>query len=332
MALSRYPITLSGHLFRRQAMKGSTTGRFSRLFARLDLAARIIAREVNRAGLADVLGAAGATNVQGEDVQKLDQIGNQVFLDALSDTGLVAAVASEEMELPYVYADAPDGHYVLCFDPVDGSSNIDVDVTIGSIFSVMRVDPEVEPGHPAQFLRAGTDIVAAGYVVYGPSTMFVYADDVSVDGFTLERSIGAFFLTHPDIRIPAESNVYSVNEANTPRWTAPVQDMVARLRAGAGPEQPNSARYVGSLVADVHRTLLKGGLYLYPGEVKKPHGKLRLLYEAAPLAYVIERAGGRATDGTTRILDKVPHRLHERTPLFIGSAGPVAAIERALGG
>ncbi len=327
---SRYPLTLSGHLFRRQAMKGSTTGRFSRLFARLDLAARIIAREVNRAGLAGVLGAAGATNVQGEDVQKLDEIGNQVFLDALTNTGLVTAVASEEMENPYVFTDAPDGPYVMCFDPVDGSSNIDVDVTIGSIFSLLRARPDVAPDDPAQFRRAGTDIIAAGYVVYGPSTMFVYADDISVDAFTLERSIGAFFLTHPDIKIPSGSNVYSVNEANSPKWPPPVQALVAGLRAGAGPESPNTARYVGSLVADVHRTLLKGGLYLYPGEVKKPHGKLRLLYEAAPLAYVIERAGGRATDGTMRILDKVPQRLHERTPLYIGSPDQVATVEREL--
>lgn len=330
MALSRYPLTLSGHLFRRQAMKGSTTGRFSRLFARLDLAARIIAREVNRAALGDVLGAAGATNVQGEDVQKLDQIGNQVFLDALSNTGLVAAVASEEMEDPYVFTDAPDGPYVMCFDPVDGSSNIDVDVTIGSIFSLLRAKPGIAADDPAQFLRPGTDILAAGYIVYGPSTMFVYADDISVDAFTLERSIGSFFLTHPDIRIPSGGSVYSVNEANSPKWPLPMQALVAKLRGGESPEKPSSARYVGSLVADVHRTLLKGGLYLYPGEVKKPHGKLRLLYEAAPLAYVIERAGGRATDGTTRILDKVPQRLHERTPLFIGSADQVTAVEREM--
>ena len=327
---AKYPLTLSGHLFRRQAMKGSTTGRFSRLFARLDLAARIIAREVNRAGLAGVLGAAGATNVQGEDVQKLDHIGNQVFLDALGDTGLVAAVASEEMEDPYVYPDAPDGHYVLCFDPVDGSSNIDVDVTIGSIFSILRVKVGVPPGDPAQFLRPGTDILAAGYVVYGPSTMFVYADDISVDGFTLERSIGAFFLTHPDLKIPEDATTYSVNEANSPKWTPAQQELVARLRRGDVDGPPPAARYVGSLVADVHRTLLKGGLYLYPGEVRKPHGKLRLLYEAAPLAFVVERAGGRASDGTRRILDKVPARLHERTPLYIGSAGPVAAVERDL--
>lgn len=328
----RYPLTLSGHLFRRQATKGSTTGRFSRLFARLDLAARIIAREVNRAGLGGVLGSAGALNVQGEDVQKLDQIGNQVFLDALADTGLVVAVASEEMEDPFVYDDAPDGHYVLCFDPVDGSSNIDVDVTIGSIFSLLRVVPGVPAGDPGQFLRPGTDIVAAGYVVYGPSTMFIYADDTSVDGFTLERSIGAFFLTHPDMKIPTGGSTYSVNEANWSKWAAPQQELVARLRHGHGDGPPPAARYVGSLVADVHRTLLKGGLYMYPGEVKKPHGKLRLLYEAAPLAYVVERAGGRASDGTMRILDKVPQRLHERTPLYIGSADQVAAVERQLAG
>ena len=327
---THYPLTLSGHLFRRQAMKGSRTGRFSRVFARLDLAARIIAREVNRAGLAGVLGAAGAVNVQGEDVQKLDHIGNQVFLDALSDTGLIAAVASEEMEDIYVYDDATDGHYVICFDPVDGSSNIDVDVTIGSIWSLLRVLPGVPAGDPRQFFRPGTDILAAGYVVYGPSTMFVYADDISVDGFTLERSIGAFFLTHPNMQIPAGGSAYSVNEANWSKWAPAQQELVGRLRRGEVDGQPGTARYVGSLVADVHRTLLKGGIYMYPGEVKKPHGKLRLLYEAAPLAWVVERAGGRASDGTTRILDKVPTRLHERTPLYIGSADQVAAVERQL--
>lgn len=330
MGLDKYPLTLSGHLFRRQALKGSTSGQFSRLMARIDLAARVIAREINRAGLGGALGAAGDVNVQGEEVQKLDDIGNRTFLAAFEDTGLVAAVASEEMEGPYVFPDAAEGHYLVCFDPVDGSSNIDVDVTIGSIFSLLRVRPGIPPGDAAQFLRPGSDIVAAGYVVYGPSTMFVYADDTSVDAFTLERSVGAFFLTHPDIRIPAGGSTYSVNESNWSKWTAPQQELVGRLRRGEVPGQPETARYVGSLVADVHRTLLKGGIYMYPGEVKKPHGKLRLLYEAAPLAYIVERAGGRASDGAMRILDKVPQRLHERTPLFIGSADQVAAVEAQL--
>ena len=330
MGLHNYPLTLSGHLFRRQAIKHSTSGQFSRLMARIDLAARVIAREVNRAGLGGALGSAGETNVQGEEVQKLDEIGNRTFIEAFKDTGLVAAVASEEMEAPYVFADAADGHYLVCYDPVDGSSNIDVDVTIGSIFSLLRVKPDLAPGDPAQFMRAGTEIVAAGYVVYGPSTMFVYADDTSVDAFTLERSIGSFFLTHPDIRIPDGGATYSVNESNWPRWAPPQQELVGRLRRGEVPGQPETARYVGSLVADVHRTLLKGGIYMYPGEVKKPHGKLRLLYEAAPLAYIVERAGGRASDGVRRILDKVPQRLHERTPLYIGSADQIETIERQL--
>jgi fructose-1,6-bisphosphatase I len=332
VGLTKYPDTLAGHLFHRQAAHKDASGHFSNLIAQLDLAARVIAREINRAGLENTLGSTDRVNVQGEVVQKLDEVGNRTFIEAFRHTGLVCTLASEEMEEPlHLQENCPRGKYLLLYDPVDGSSNIDVDVTIGSIFSIRRGDPE--HGHPEnEFLRLGTEQIAAGYVVYGPSTMFVYADDTSVDGFTLDRSVGEFFLTHPNLRMPATAGSYSVNEANFDRWTPAQQRLVEMLRHGHAPGERETARYVGSLVADFHRTLLKGGIYMYPGETQKPSGKIRLLYEAHPLAFVCERAGGRASDGTTRILDKKPKELHERTPLFIGSADRVEFVEKLLAG
>jgi fructose-1,6-bisphosphatase I len=332
VGLTKYPPTLAGHLFRRQAAHPGVSGHFSSLIAQIDLAARVIAREINRAGLeAGVLGSTGRTNVQGEDVKPLDEIGNQTFIEAFRNSGLVCTLASEEMEEPFqLRENCPRGKYVLLYDPVDGSSNIDVNVTIGTIFSIrLSSDQHAHTGE-RELLRAGSEQVAAGYVVYGPSTMLVYADDTSVDGFTLDRSVGEFFLTHPAIAIPEGGKSYSVNEANSDRWTKPQQELVESLRSGQAPGERQTARYVGSLVADFHRTLLTGGIYMYPGEVDRPEGKLRLLYEADPLAFVVERAGGRASDGSVRILDKVPLSLHERTPLFIGSADRVAFAESVL--
>jgi fructose-1,6-bisphosphatase I len=333
VGLTKYPDTLAAHLFKRQAHYDHASGHFSSLIAQLDLAARVIAREINRAGLENTLGTTGKTNVQGEIVQKLDQIGNQTFIEAFKNTGLVCTLASEEMEEPlHLPQDCERGKYLLLYDPIDGSSNIDVDVTIGSIFSIRRRDTShPHPSHD-EFLRPGTEQLGAGYVVYGPSTMFVYADAESVDGFTLDRSVGEFFLSHPNLKIPAGGGSYSVNEANFDRWTAPQQKLVEMLRHGRAPGERETARYVGSLVADFHRTLLKGGIYMYPGETKKSAGKIRLLYEAHPLAYVCERAGGRASDGKGRILDRKPKELHERTPLFIGSADRVALAESVLAG
>ena len=334
MGLTKYPLTLAGHLFRRQAAHAGVSGHFSSLIAQIDLAARIIAREINRAGLdAGVLGSTGKTNVQGEDVKPLDEIGNQTFIEAFRNSGLVCTLASEEMEEPFqLRENCPRGKYVLLYDPVDGSSNIDVNVTIGTIFSIRATREDHGHAGAAELLRPGTEQVAAGYVVYGPSTMLVYADDTSVDGFTLDRSVGEFFLTHPEIRIPGGGHSYAVNEANFDRWTPEQQRLTEMLRHGEAPGDHSTARYVGSLVADFHRTLLKGGLYMYPGEIKKPEGKLRLLYEADPLAFVVERAGGKASDGSARILEKVPKTLHERTPLFIGSADRVEFAEAVLGG
>ncbi|MGH7725125.1 MAG: class 1 fructose-bisphosphatase [Candidatus Eiseniibacteriota bacterium] len=330
MGLSKYPPTLAEHLFRRQAAHPGVSGHFSTLIAQIDLAARIIAREINRAGLSGILGSTGRMNVQGEEVKPLDEIGNQTFIDAFRHSGLVCTLASEEMEEPFLLREnCPQGKYALVYDPVDGSSNIDVDITIGSIFAIRRGADDHEHA-PREFLRPGSEQIAAGYVVYGPSTMIVYADDASVDGFTLDRSVGEFFLSHPDIRIPSGGSAYSVNEANYSKWSPAQQRLVDALRHGNAPGERQTARYVGSLVADFHRTLLQGGIYMYPGEAKRPSGKLRLLYEAAPLAFVVERAGGRASDGTTAILEKAPRELHERTPLFIGSADRVEFVERAL--
>ncbi len=332
MGPTKYPPTLAEHLFRRQAAHPGVSGHFSTLIAQIDLTARIIAREINRAGLAGILGSTGRTNVQGEEVRPLDEIGNQTFIEAFRYSGLVCSLASEEMEEPFALTEScPQGKYVLVYDPVDGSSNIDVDITIGSIFAVRRGRDDHAHG-VRDFLRPGSEQVAAGYVVYGPSTMLVYADDTSVDGFTLDRSVGEFFLTHPEIRIPAGGTAYSVNEANSLKWSPEQQRLVDALRNGNVPGERQTARYVGSLVADFHRTLLQGGIYMYPGESDRPKGKLRLLYEAAPLAFVVERAGGRASDGRARILEKVPVALHERTPLFIGSADRVELVERALAG
>ena len=333
MPLDRYPPTLAAHLFRRQAAHPGVSGHYSTLIAQIDLAARAIAREINRAGLSDVLGSTGRVNVQGEDVKPLDEIGNQVFIEAFRHSGLVCTLASEEMEEPLqMHENCPQGKYVLLYDPVDGSSNIDVNVTIGTIFSIRLSRGDHAHAGVSDLLAPGTEQVGAGYVVYGPSTMLVYADDTSVDGFTLDRSIGEFFLTHPNIRIPDGGKSYSVNEANFDRWGAPQQRLVEMLRHGEAPGERQTARYVGSLVADFHRTLLQGGIYMYPGELARPEGKLRLLYEADPLAFVVERAGGRASDGGARILQKTPRALHERTPLYIGSADRVGFAESVLAG
>jgi fructose-1,6-bisphosphatase I len=295
-------------------------------------AARIIAREINRAGPTPACSARRAHERAGRDVKPLDEIGNQTFIEAFRNSGLVCTLASEEMEEPFqLHENCPQGKYVLLYDPVDGSSNIDVNVTIGTIFSI-RTSRDDHAHATADLLRPGTEQVAAGYAIYGPSTMLVYADDTSVDGFTLDRSVGEFFLTHPSIKIPAGGHSYAVNEANFDGWSAPQQRLVEMLRHGEAPGDRSTARYVGSLVADFHRTLLKGGLYMYPGETERPGGKLRLLYEADPLAFVVERAGGRASDGRERILDKVPKTLHERTPLFIGSADRVEFAEAVLAG
>ena len=324
--------TLTAWILRSQAQHPGARGELSTLLAHVSHAARMIAHEVSVAALSGRLGTAGATNVQGEEQAKLDVVADQLFFDAMGYSGLVYTLVSEERDQPAQFQ-VPDGtgHYVVFYDPLDGSSNIDVNVTVGTIFGIYRHDPH-EEGSREALLRPGREQVAAGYVMYGASTILVLATAHSqVQGFTLQPQIGEFFLTHPDLTMPETGKSYSVNESRTPHWDDATRDLVARYRAGQTSGTERTARYVGSLIADFHRTLLKGGIFLYPGERERPEGKLRLLYEAAPLAFLAERAGGAAHDGRMRILDREPRTFHERTPLFIGSRLDVEDARRALG-
>jgi fructose-1,6-bisphosphatase I len=297
------------------------SGEFSWLLSGITLATKMIAAKVRRAGLVDILGAVGGKNVQGEAVQKLDVIANQALLHCLGNRGNVAVMASEEDEEPIVVErDWMHGKYVVVFDPLDGSSNIDVNVSVGTIFSILRREPFPEPGRKPidDVLQPGLRQVAAGYVVYGSSTMFVYTAGNGVNGFTLDPSIGAYVISHPNIVMPAHGSTYSVNEANADSFPEGYRRYLAHLKSGAA-GRPYSTRYIGSLVADFHRTLLKGGVFLYPPTKSHPGGKLRLLYEANPIAFLAEQAQGLATDGKHRILEKQPLGLHERTTLLVGS-------------
>ena len=278
--------------------------------------ARLVQEQVQAAAIGDMLGATGETNVQGEVVQKLDAAGSDIFVEVLTRTGRVAALGSEEIEDPVIGDDDASQTYIVQMDPVDGSSNIDVAVTIGSIFGIWRRSPR-EPVTAGSMLRPGRDQVAAAYVIYGSSTVLVIATTGSVNGFTLDIGSREFLLTHPDIRIPENCEYYSTNEGNFGKLDTPGQTAVSRLRSR------HSLRYVGSLVADFHRNLLKGGIFLYLGDVKSPEGKLRLMYEANPLGYVAEQAGGAAYSAAERILDIRPQQLHQRTPLIVGNKNEV---------
>jgi fructose-1,6-bisphosphatase I len=323
-------LTLSEQFFRDQATHNASGG-LSTILNRLSLAARMIASEIMRAGFVGKLGYTGTTNVQDEEVRALDVISDDIVKQVFAQMPFVAGIGSEEMEDIHVVPGGEGGNYVLTVDPLDGSGNVDVDGQMGTIFGIYR---RAAPGpvQMADFQQAGSKLVAAGYVLYGPSTMFVYTAGGPVNGFTLDRSIGTFFLTHPELRIPEGSGNYSVNEANEPKWDERTKEMVRSFRLQQARCGKRSARYAGALVGDFHRTLLKGGIYMYPGEVNKPEGKLRLLYENAPLAFVCERAGGLATDGRQRILDIVPQKLHQRTPLFIGSKQDVTEVMERLSG
>ena len=325
-------VTIERHIIEAERQHPDARGAFSNILYDIALAAKIIAREVNQAGLVDILGRTGDVNVQGEEVQKLDLFANDVIYQALDHTGTLACMASEEAEDIIPIPDKfPTGDYVLLFDPLDGSSNIDVNVSIGTIFSIHRKVSGGDRGSLDDCLQPGSRQVAAGYVVYGSSTMLVYTHGNGVHGFTLDPSIGEFLLSHADIRIPDPSKrVYSVNEAYYSRWAPGQQKLVDHMKGLDGGEATFSARYIGSLVADFHRTLLKGGIFMYPAEVSKPGGKLRLLYEAAPLAMLCEQAGGRASTGTENILDVVPEHLHQRTPLYMGTAEFVGMAEEYL--
>ncbi len=313
--------TLERHILERQRQTPGATGDFSGLFQQIALAGKLINSRVRQAGLAGMLGLTGQTNVQGEQVQKLDEFANTVMVRSCEAGGHLCLMASEEeddvIKIPERF---PTGKYVLMFDPLDGSSNIDVGVTIGTIFSIHRRVTMGRSGQLADCLQRGSSQVAAGYILYGSSTMLVYTTGDGVHGFTYDPSAGEFFLSHENIRVPAKGSTYSINEGNYSRWPDGLKSWADWIKSDdKSTNRPYGARYVGSLVADFHRTLLKGGVFAYPADTKSPSGKLRLLYEAAPLAFIAEAAGGAASDGQQRVLDIEPKELHQRTPLFIGS-------------
>ncbi len=318
--------TIEQHILEVQRAFPGSTGELTALLQQITLCSKIIGSRVNMAGLADNLGLTGATNVQGEEVQKLDDLANNTLIRLLSRGGRTCVIGSEENEDPVAIPPGyPCGKYAVLFDPLDGSSNIDVNVSIGTIFSIYERTTQADtPGTLLDLLQPGTAQVAAGYIIYGSSTMLVYTTGDGVHGFTLDPSVGEFFLSHVNIRMPERGKIYSINEGNAATWDESVRKWAAWIKA-PNPElgHPYSARYVGSMVADVHRTLLKGGIFAYPADSKNTSGKLRLLYEAAPMAFIAEQAGGAASTGLARILDIVPTDLHQRVPLYIGSKGDV---------
>jgi fructose-1,6-bisphosphatase I len=326
-------VTIDRFIVEQERLHPEATGELSGILYDLALAAKIISSKVRRAGLVDILGSAEAENVQGEMQQKLDVFANETIIKALDHGGRLCAMASEEV--PGIIP-IPEGFrcgkYCLLFDPLDGSSNIDVNVPVGTIFSVMRKITRGARGDLEDMLQPGRRQIAAGYVIYGSSTMLVYTTGQGVHGFTLDPSIGEFLLSHPNIRIPDPGRYLSVNDSYEQHWDEPVKSLMRRYRGLEGERKAMSVRYVGSLVADFHRNLLGGGIFCYPPNVKSPQGKLRLLYEANPLAFVVEQAGGAATDGIRRILDIHPTELHQRIPLYVGSKSDVATASSILGG
>jgi fructose-1,6-bisphosphatase I len=315
--------TVQQHILDEGRRIPGATGDFTSLLTSLIVAAKIISREVNHAGLATILGETGEVNVQGEKVQKLDEFAQETICRAMGHSGHLCCMASEESDgiIP-IPVGGEKGKYILSFDPLDGSTNIDVNASIGTIFSIHRkVTTETEDGTLEDCLQRGTRQVAAGYFIYGSSTMMVYTTGHGVHGFTLDPSLGEFLLSHENIKTPARGKIYSINEGNVNQWDAGTREYISYLKSK---DKPYSLRYIGSLVADFHRNLLRGGIFLYPG----PKGKLRLLYEAAPLAMVVEQAGGDASTGFERILDVEPTSLHQRVPLIIGSKEDVAEYEK----
>ena len=317
-------VTIERFIIEQERMHPEATGALSGILYDMALAAKMIANKVRRAGLADILGATENANVQGEIQQKLDIFANDTIIKAMDHGGRLCAMASEEepgiIQIPDGFR---CGKYCLLFDPLDGSSNIDVNVPVGTIFSVVQKITRGRQGEMEDMLQPGRQQVAAGYVIYGSSTMLVYTTGQGVHGFTLDPSIGEFLLSHPNIRIPDEGRYLSVNDSYEGQWDEPTKQLMRKYRGLEGGRRPLSVRYVGSLVADFHRNLLGGGIFCYPLNKKAPGGKLRLMYEANPLSFICEQAGGAASDGRQRILDVTPHDLHQRVPLFIGSTRDV---------
>ncbi|MCK4351664.1 MAG: class 1 fructose-bisphosphatase [Candidatus Krumholzibacteria bacterium] len=316
-------VTIERHIYEQQRLYPESTGEFSGLLCDIALAAKVISREVNRAGLGDILGGTGTINIQGERVLKLDVFARDVLVEFLQRSGKVCAIATEEdADLIQVPRELARGNYTVSLDPLDGSSNVDANVSIGTIFGIQRKSSPGEDGTESDFCRPGREQVCAGYVVYGSSTIMVYTDGKGgVHGFTLDPSLGEFLLSHTGIKIPERGRIFSINEGNERWWKDHTRRYIEHVKS-EGDGRPYSSRYIGSLVADFHRNLLYGGIFLYPEDTKdprKPNGKLRLLYEAAPLAFVVEAAGGRATTGFEPILDIEAEELHQRVPLILGS-------------
>ncbi|MEQ8465069.1 class 1 fructose-bisphosphatase [Coleofasciculus sp. E2-BRE-01] len=324
-SLDRDCTTLSRHVLQQLKSFSADAQDLSALMNRIALAAKIISRRLSRADLVEgALGFTGNVNVQGESVKKMDAYANDVFISVFKQSGLVCRLASEEMEKPYyIPENCPIGRYSLIYDPIDGSSNVDINLNIGSIFAIRRQQGEDIDGEATDLLQDGHQQIAAGYVIYGPSTMLVYSIGTGVHAFTLDPSLGEFILSQENMQVPEHGPVYSVNEGNFWQWDESIRDYIRYVHRHEG----YTARYSGALVGDFHRILCQGGVFIYPGTVKKPEGKLRLLYETAPLAFLIEQAGGRASTGTENLMDVVPEKLHTRTPLVIGSKEDVALVE-----
>ncbi|MEA5462280.1 class 1 fructose-bisphosphatase [Leptothoe sp. PORK10 BA2] len=323
--LDRDSMTLSRHVLQQLQSFGPDAQDLSALMSRIALAGKLIARRLSRAGLVeDALGFTGRENVQGESVKKMDVYANDVFISVFKQSGLVCRLASEEMEEPfYIPENCPIGRYTLLYDPIDGSSNVDINLNVGSIFAIRQQQGNDEGQTGKDLLQSGREQLAAGYILYGPSTVLVYTIGTGVHAFTLDPSLGEFILSEENITIPRHGPVYSVNEGNFWQWDDSIRDYIRYVHRHEG----YSARYSGALVGDFHRILTQGGVFLYPGTVEKPDGKLRLLYESAPLAFLAEQAGGRATTGSQNIVDVIPDRLHMRTPLILGSTEDVALVE-----
>lgn len=329
----RKGISIQRHIVEQERQYPQATGSLTGLLMDLTYAAKVISREVNKAGLVDVLGLTGDKNIHGEEVKKLDEYANDKLIQAMDHGGHLCVMASEENDeiipIPDKY---PKGKYVLLFDPLDGSSNIDANVSIGTIFSIHRRKTEDGEGEQKDCLQKGRDQVAAGYIIYGSSTVLVYTTGQSVNGFTLDPSVGEFLLSHENIKTPAKGKIYSANEGNAKFWDEGTKKYISYLKEkDSATGRPYSLRYIGSLVADFHRNLLYGGIFLYPADYKdpkKPKGKLRLLYEASPLAFIVEQAGGMATTGKENIMDIEPTELHQKVPLIIGSKEDVLTYQK----
>jgi fructose-1,6-bisphosphatase I len=322
-------INLTKHLLEKKTYSQESL-ELANMINQLSLGAKIVSRTVTKAGLVDVIGTTGRVNVQNEEVKKLDELANSIFLEILDQSPYVKAVGSEEVKdiICFDGKHHQNSDYIVHLDPLDGSSNIDVNVSVGTNFLIFKKKSKGDDLKKSDYLQAGKEAICAGYFVYGSSTMLVYSTGLGVDGFTLDPSIGEFLLSHEDIRLPSKSTIYSVNESYAPIWSRNFKKYVHDLKTSD--KQKRTARYIGSLVADFHRNLLKGGVFMYPSDEKHPNGKLRLLYEGIPFAYLIKQAGGYASDGREDVLEIKPKNLHQRIPFFVGNSSDVTAIEEAF--